>query len=220
MTIRRNFFHDQPRALIAKGCVYRNLVIENNLMVRLHGIALNIYDAPGARIVNNTIWDIAAALRLRDLPEVAVEMKGAIVANNILDKLWFKPGHVAVEDYNSLGTREPTTPYGPNDLFGNPGFVSPRVLDYRLRRRSRAVDWGTGQYAPWRDRERQRRIDIRGDVTGGRVSVLRRPRCALEYVSGQRKACGPVLNRLESGAMLAVGDVVAAFRRYALRLFG
>jgi hypothetical protein len=211
VTIRRNFFHDQPGALIAKRSVFRNLVIENNLMVRLDAIALNIYDAPGARIVNNTIWDTAVALSFRDLPEVAVEMKGATVANNILEKLLFEPGHVAVEDYNLIGTRQPATPYGPNDMFGEPGFVSPLALDYRLGRGSRAIDSGASQYAPSRDREGQHRIDIRGRRNRGAGSRPYIDRGALEYASGQRNSSGPVL---------AVGDVVGAFRRYAVHLFG
>ena len=219
VTIRRNFFHDQPAALIAKRSVYRNLVIESNTIVRLRGIALNIYDAPGARIVNNTIWDIATALIFRDLPEVAVEMDGAVVANNILEKLRFEPSHVAVEDYNLIGDRERATPYGPHDLFGKPRFVSPRALDYRLRRRSRAVDSGASQYAPRRDRERRRRIDIRGRRNRGSGPRPYVDRGALEYTARQGNSSGSGLD-LGAGAMLTVGDVVGAFRRHASRLFG
>jgi len=221
VTIRRNFFHDQLGALIAKRSAFRNLVVENNVMVRLHAIALNIYDAPGARIVNNTIWDTGAALSFRDLPEIAVEMKGAIVANNVLEKLRFETSQVAVEDYNLIGARERATRYGPNDLFGKPGFVSPLVLDYRLRRRSRAVDSGASQYAPRGDREGRRRIDIRGLRNRGTGSRPYVDRGALEYVSGQWNSSGPTLvYKVGSAVTLAVRDSAGASGRYPLGLFG
>jgi hypothetical protein len=196
VTIRRNFFHDQPRALIAKRSVFRNLVVENNLMARLSGIALNIYDAPGARIVNNTIWDTTAALRFNDLPEVAAEMRGAIVTNNILDEVWIGPDHVAIEDHNVIGRRKARTHYGQHDVFGKPGFVSPYLLDYRLSRHSRAVDSGASQYAPRRDLERRRRIDIPGRRNRGSGSRSYIDRGALEYVATQADRPGAALNLL------------------------
>lgn len=158
VTIRRNFFHDQPRALIAKRSIFRGLVIENNVMVRLSGIALNIYDAPGVRIVNNTIWDTGAALRFNDLPEVASEMSGAVVANNILDRFWFGPEHVAVEDHNLIGERKRGTPYGPHDVFGHPGFAGADSLDYRLSPSSPGVDTAAARYAPRTDAHGEQRI--------------------------------------------------------------
>jgi hypothetical protein len=158
VTIRRNFFHDQPRALIAKRSVFRDLIVENNLIVRLSGIALNIYDAPGARIVNNTIWDTKGALRFNDLPEVAGEMKGAIVANNIVDNLWLGPEHVAVEDYNVIGSRKQGMRYGPHDVFGTPRFVGSDTLDHRLLENSPGVDSAGSRYAPSTDFERNPRI--------------------------------------------------------------
>jgi hypothetical protein len=157
VTIARNYFHDQPRALIAKGSIFPGLVIENNVMVKLSGIALNVYDAPGARIANNTIWDTGAAVRLNDLPEVAGAMRGAVVVNNILDRLWFGPEHVAVEDYNLIGERKPGTPYGAHDLFGGPGFASP---NYRLSPESRAVDSAAAAYAPGGDARGQERVHV------------------------------------------------------------
>ena len=118
VTIRRNYFHDQPRALIAKRAVFNDLVIEDNLMVRLSGIALNIYDAPGVRIVNNTIWDTLLGIRLQDLPEVPAVMRGAVVVRNIVDSFGIGPSKLATEDHNLIGKRDPDTRYGPNDRFG------------------------------------------------------------------------------------------------------
>ena len=83
--VRSNYFHDQPRGLIAKRAAFHNLVIENNLMVRLSNVALNIYDAPGVRIVNNTIWNTGLGLRLNDLPQVDAKMKRAVLVNTIID---------------------------------------------------------------------------------------------------------------------------------------
>lgn len=161
VAVRRNFFHDQPRALIAKGYDYPGLVIENNLMARLAGIALNIYDAPGVRIVNNTIWDTTTAIRFRDLPEVAAEMKDAVVVNNILNEAWFSPSQLAVEDYNLIGTPLDGVTYGPHDRFVAPRFADPANLDYSLLPDSPAIDSGTSRFSTSRDRLGRRRIDVR-----------------------------------------------------------
>ena len=162
VTIRRNVFHDTLRGLIAKGFSYPGLVIENNLMVRLRGTALNIYDAPGARIVHNTIWDTPLGLRLRDLPEVPATMDGAVVANNLLQSFEFSRKHVAFEDHNLIGRRLGRQIYGPNDLFAGPRFAGgKRRLGYALRPTSPAIDSGTSRISTSRDRVGRRRLDVR-----------------------------------------------------------
>ena len=162
VTVRRNYFHDQPRALIAKSAAFSELVIENNLMVRLNGIALNVYDAPGVRIVNNTIWDATTALRLGDLPEVAAEMTGAVVANNILCEMWATPNQMAVEDHNLIGVRNPEREYGPHDLFLPPLFAPAGQPDGELDWDSPAIDAADPTLAPETDRLHRLRVTASG----------------------------------------------------------
>lgn len=181
VTVRRNVFHDTTRGLIAKGKVYPGLVIDNNLMARLSGTALNIYDAPGVRIVHNTIWDVPLALRFRDLPETPEAMEQAIVANNILQNFEFANSQLAVEDYNLIGQRLGTRSYGPNDLFAEPRFADRRRLDYSLRASSPAIDSGTSRFSTRSDRLGRERLDVperRNRGTGAKPYV---DRGAYEY---------------------------------------
>jgi hypothetical protein len=120
-------------------------------------------------------------------------MSGAVVANNMLDRFWFGPEHVAVEDYNLIGERKPDTPYGRNDVFGGPGFVAPDLLDYRLSPASRGVDSAAAQYAPSKDARGEHRVDAPD-------------RGALEYVPPPGGWLGQVIT--------GIGEVV----RYVWRL--
>ncbi len=160
VTIRRNNFHDTTHGVIAKGYSYPGLIIENNLMVRMPGTALNIYDAPGVRIVNNTVWDVEIALRFNDLAEVPAAMEQATVANNILQSFYFGTGQVAYEDYNLIGQRSDARTYGPHDYLGAPIFRSPVALDYGLTSDSPGVDSANGDLASATDYLVRPRADI------------------------------------------------------------
>jgi hypothetical protein len=157
--IKGNYFHDMPRALIAKRAAFHGLVIENNLMVRLSGLAVNIYDAPAVRVVNNTIWKSGLlGLRFRDLPQVPEKMERAVVANNIIDSVGFARSQMAFEDYNLIGKRKAGVRFGRHDAFGKPRFA--RRGNFQLSRASRAVDSASAKYAPRRDRVGRSRIDV------------------------------------------------------------
>jgi Right handed beta helix region len=205
VTIRNNFFHDTIRMVIAKGYSYERLVIENNLGVRMDpgSTALNIYDAPGVRVVNNTIWGIGAAVRFRDDPDYPTVMSDAVVMNNILDGL---QGHsyVAYEDYNLLARRD-SDDYGTHDLFGTPSFVNPAAGDYSLRAGAPGVDAGTSaNAAPAQDRlSRQRMDDPRTPNSGGGLVA--------HFDIGSEERVG--LN----AAQLAVAEVARALRRLGAR---
>jgi hypothetical protein len=67
------------------GAPTPGLVIEGNRLVNVRQLTLNIYDAPGVRIDNNTIWNTvneSRAVRLRDLNG---DTSGALVRGNLLD---------------------------------------------------------------------------------------------------------------------------------------
>lgn len=153
VTIRGNFFR-RARGILAqtfKGSgSQRRLVIENNVMVRLWHWGVNVYDAPGARIVSNTIWDTGGrGIGLTDDPNDPTPMQGAIVANNVVSSLRADPATMAFEDHNMIdeGTRG-----GAHDLsVRRPDFVDPEQSDYRLRSGSQGIGDGLGALAPATD---------------------------------------------------------------------
>lgn len=130
-TIRRNWLHHNNHSMIAKGHTYAGLVIENNLV---HDTAsgLNLYDTPGARIINNTIWAVRAfGLRLS---QIKGHMGDVMLANNIIQKSWAGSTHLAVDVANQIN--------------GDPLFLA----DYELSADSPAVDSGSTVHAPSTDR--------------------------------------------------------------------
>jgi hypothetical protein len=155
-TVSANVMRDSNHAMIAKGYTYGGLVIENNL---IHGVAsgLNLYDTPGARIVNNTIWDVGDfGLRFRELPGVPDAMDDAIVANNIISKSWADTSYLAVDEANLVDG---------DQLFAR---------GYELTADSPAVGAGSARYAPATDglgRERVGAPDI--GVQGPRSPAVR-----------------------------------------------
>lgn len=205
VTIRDNFFHDTIRMVIVKGYSYERLVIENNLGVRMDpgSIALNIYDAPGVRVVNNTIWGIGAALRFRDDPDYPTVMSDAFVMNNILEGLQGR-SYVAYEDYNLLARRD-SDDYGAHDLFGTPRFVNPAANDYSLRAGAPGVDAATSaDAAPARDRLSRLRMDDARTPNSGGGPVT-------HFDIGSEERVGL------STAQLAVAQVARVLRRLGAR---
>lgn len=142
VTVRRNFFH-RARGLLAQPFngrgAQRRLVIENNVAVRLRHWAFNLYDAPGARVTGNTIWDTGGrGIALADYGPDPTPMTGAVVANNIVGVLHAEPQTMAFEDYNMVGEG---THGGPHDrTVPRPLFADPDRSDYRLVHGSPAID--------------------------------------------------------------------------------
>lgn len=129
-TIRKNWIRNSNKGVIAKDAVFRGLVIENNLIHdTLQG--LNLYDTPGARIVNNTIWNASTfGLRLRSL---VGQQGGIVLANNIIQNSQAASTFLAVDVANLVDG---------SPLFG-PG--------YELTADSPAVNAASAQYAPATD---------------------------------------------------------------------
>ena len=129
--IRRNWFHDNNHTIIIKGYVYPGLVIENNL-IHTSASGLNLYDTPGARIINNTIWGMSDfGLRLSQLTG---EMRSVVLANNIIDKSFTTSTWLSVNAGNQIG--------------GNPLFLA----GYQLGVGSSALNVASLAYAPPADR--------------------------------------------------------------------
>lgn len=69
----------------ANGSPSPGVVIEGNRLVNVRQITLNVYEMPGVRIDNNTIWNTineARAIRLRD---GRTGLSGALLRGNLLD---------------------------------------------------------------------------------------------------------------------------------------
>jgi hypothetical protein len=111
----------------ANGGASERVVIEGNRFVRVRQIALNVYDMPGVRIENNTIWSPGGTerrpLRLRD-PNRAIT--GALIRGNIFfDDYGNEAGWdaIAQADFNLYPVRESGKSYGAHDSFGTPTFT-------------------------------------------------------------------------------------------------
>lgn len=173
ITVRGNFVHDSTHGLIAKAGATEGLTIENNVFARLDSAAMNLWDAPGVRIVNNTVWDTHSGVLLRDDPAVPATTS-ATVASNVLDNLESPAAHLAYEDYNLIARNlvPSNAPRGPHDLLGDPRFISPTTLDYRLAAGSPAIDAAMSDLSPALDRAGRGRVDdpATANTGGGRHS--------------------------------------------------
>jgi len=106
-------------------------VIENNLVNNVAS-GLNLYDTPGARIINNTIWG-TGDFGLR-MSQMFNEMNGVVLANNIIDKSWTTAAWLAVDVANKVDG---------NPLFGTL---------FELTSTSPALNTASATYAPATDR--------------------------------------------------------------------
>jgi hypothetical protein len=166
--IRGNVF-TQTRGLLAHPYpppsdkfpgITRDLVIENNLFVQLRHWAVKLLDTSGARIVNNTFWYAGTGgVQMRDDSTHPGRTEGVRFYNNIVDILEPRPEAFALEDYNLIASGQRL---GRHDISGRPRFRNPAALNYRLSRRSRAIDAGTRRGAPRVDLAGTRRPKGRG----------------------------------------------------------
>lgn len=137
-TVRRNWTWDSNKFMMLKGKTYRGLVVENNLVHdTLQG--LNLYDVPGAKIVNNTIWTARTfAVRLRSQ---FGDMSDIVAANNIFEEF----------EGRSLVTTDVANLVGGDPLFAADG-------SYELTAESPAIDAASATYAPETDRLGRSRV--------------------------------------------------------------
>jgi parallel beta helix pectate lyase-like protein len=166
--IRGNFFHDSEDAMFISDDWTRNLVIENNLMVGGYGggIQLQMKMTPGARVINNTIWN-SGYNALRFAPQSG-DPTGLVLENNIIDKLESDdPAWFAEADYNLIasGPLRGAHSIRARPTFTNPAvrrdgyFRNPIVGNYQLAPGSPGIDAGTSTDVPAKDRRGVDRFD-------------------------------------------------------------
>jgi len=159
VTVRRNSFLDTRGPLflgLAAGAAQRDLVIENNVIVRQRDWGLKVFNAPRLRLVNNTVWDARTGVVLQDTLAISEPTRDAVLINNVIDSLSVAPVMLAREDHNLIGAGYRA---GVNDLGGPPRFVDPVAADYRLAGGSPGIDAGTSDGASDHDRIGAARVD-------------------------------------------------------------
>jgi hypothetical protein len=155
IVVRANRFRDSVHGFMVNGhgSTFRgDLRFENNL---IHGISgsfgMNLYNVDGLALVNNTVWDTALGVRLRDTSENPTVMRVS-VRNNLLNKYSSEcdsTGCVSYQDYNLIASGDRK---GPHDITGNPTFVDAAAGNYDLAPGSRGLDAGAPADAPAHDR--------------------------------------------------------------------
>jgi hypothetical protein len=177
IVLRDNLIHDSEHGLMLKDTLAaKNVVIENNVFARMRGWGMMIWDAPGARLTNNTVWDTGFGTSFQDIATIP-EQNSAVLRNNIFDKLnTGDRSYIASQDYNLIGGGY-GYPAGPHDIWdrttGNlpaaarPRFVDPANANYALADRSPGIDAGTSDGAPDRDLLGFPRFDDPGVVNRG-----------------------------------------------------
>jgi hypothetical protein len=161
-----NTAHSSAEGFVSTGS--KNYFVVGNLLYNLHHAphdagynpashfaehAIHTRGTTNSVIVNNTIWDVDAGIRLGD---------PGVVVNNLIGKLAQPSHHVAFASTvvaaeatfsNNLFVGSPTVQRGSSLSFGlggcrhclnprDPGIIDPAKNDYRIRPDSAAVDAG------------------------------------------------------------------------------
>jgi hypothetical protein len=220
LTIRSNYFHDNDAGMLIKDAVVTGLVIENNLVVRTlnDSYALQVFDAPNARIVNNTFWFNSSVI-LRGKPTIA----GAVILNNVFWRFSsVQPNLIAVEDHNLIQTGQRL---GSNSFTGDPKFLDPANNDFSPGPGSPLIDRGSPlgtatdlrgarrevpdigaleKQAPVTPAEKQAAADSRGQATT--TASRRDPSCLASRIPFKRPGLGQIaLRRTRTAIVDAVG---------------
>jgi hypothetical protein len=128
------------------------LVLENNIVTRqVAGYALQVFSAPGARIVNNTFWARGNAI-LRG----STGNEGAYVYNNVFESFGVEdPLLIAGEDNNLVkkGYRS-----GAQTFVGDPKFRDAAAGDFTPLPDSPLIDAAKAEMAPAMDRFGRTRV--------------------------------------------------------------
>jgi hypothetical protein len=140
--VRRNRLLRYGQGLMIKDGITRGLTIENNLVGPPDVLTAHIYNAPSARIINNTF--AAGIVYLRE------GTTGAVVTNNVMNAFGYDGNATGTSSYNLVDRTQYNPGYvaGPGDLNGRASFVDPANSNYRLTATSLGVDKATSTVAP------------------------------------------------------------------------
>lgn len=202
VVLRRNTFR-QTRGPLFYGQAHRaaqhDLTIENNLFVNQRDWGIRIFNAPGLRLLNNTVWNARTGVLVNDDATIPDKTTGAIIVNNILDGLEAKASQIAREDHNLIASGYRA---GPNDIAGPPRFVDAESGDYRLAGGSPGIDAGTSDGTPATDRVGNGRVDTAGIPNTGGGSQPFYDMGALEFTGTYEPPAGSYAEQIRGTAGL------------------
>ncbi|WP_026911194.1 right-handed parallel beta-helix repeat-containing protein [Patulibacter minatonensis] len=130
-TIEGNVLQDVTHGIIVKdGAPTTRLVVRRNLVARVGGAALQLYNAPGAVIRQNTFWNALLGVVLGNASTVDGATRVRLDDNVLLDLTTRSAGAVASAGGNVFGRGRTV---GRPAYRGRPRFVDAAAGDYRLR---------------------------------------------------------------------------------------
>jgi hypothetical protein len=133
LTVRNNVLHDSHQGILIKdGRPSTGLVVAGNLVTRITGAGLQIFNAPGARVSNNTIWGTRFGTIFANDPKVRGRTSVRL-DSNVMDQLIVDAGRGArvVGGTGNVFGRGRT--YGARARRDRPRFVNPGRGDLRIR---------------------------------------------------------------------------------------
>jgi hypothetical protein len=148
LLISRNFIHDNECGILVKDGRVTGLRIVNNVMVRLDGTgyALQLFDAPGAVLANNTLWSRSPVILRGPL----LEDNKAILFNNVFEALTVTDtALIGYADYNAVAGGSLLSSLAPHSVMISKGSTT--VLDSTSLAPADAsplIDAGTSLDAP------------------------------------------------------------------------
>jgi len=128
-----NVISDVTHGILVKdGVKSTGLRIEGNLVARSSGAALQVFNAPEARVRRNTFWRTRFGLILANVPSIEGRTR-IVLEHNVIDQLLIQaPGAVASARNNIFGRGKLV---GRKARRGRPAFVNAAAGDYRIRLR-------------------------------------------------------------------------------------
>ncbi|MDQ3937847.1 MAG: right-handed parallel beta-helix repeat-containing protein [Chloroflexota bacterium] len=183
--VRRNRVIGCDQGLLVKDGTTRGLVVENNVIDNCEFFEAHIYNAPGAKFLNNTI---DGRLYFRE------GATGITALNNIVSTMPVDPAaSIALGNFNIVDRSRYNPGYqpGPNDLDGTASFVDVAGNDYRLAAGSIGIDDATSQGIPDHDLRGLARVDDPNTPNAGGGPVAYFDRGAYEHAAQAEPAPEP-----------------------------
>lgn len=151
ITLRGNYFTDHENQSHPLKCnlqaiglfdgMFKDWVVENNVIVTNHYHAISFYGAINVKIVNNTVIDPNLTDTIRPWIMITNHKNGTVSSGSV------------IRNNISPSVNAGTETAASNNLISNSGnlaqiFENPAQLDYRLKMGGLAIDTGTSLNAP------------------------------------------------------------------------
>ena len=134
VTVRGNVISDVTQGILVKdGDPSRRLTIERNLVTKVAGAGLQIFNAPRSVVDHNTVWGTRYGVILDNVTSLDARTSVALTAN-VLDSLLLRNGATVAAASGNVFRVGPAI--GGSVQPGAPAFVNPSTLDLRIRSRS------------------------------------------------------------------------------------